>query len=82
MLTAENKNELNVLLASHKMTSHLAPPAIADAAMLATVAKMAREGKDEMALYVLHNVEPYALTEKPEEEPSLDINDLLCFLRS
>lgn len=49
---------------------------------LAHAAKMAREGKDEMVLYVLHNVEPYALTEKPEEEPSLDINDLLCFLRS
>lgn len=82
MLTAENKNEMNALLASYKMTSRLLSPSISDAAMLATVAKMAREGKDEMALYVLHNVEPYALTEKPEEEPSLDINDLLCFLRS
>lgn len=82
MLTAENKNEMNALLASYKMTSRLLSPSVSDAAMLATVAKMVREGKDEMALYVLHNVEPYALTEKPEEEPSLDINDLLCFLRS
>lgn len=82
MLTAKNKNELNALLASHKMMSYLAPPSIADAAMLATVAKMVREGKDEMALYVLHNVEPHALTEKPEEEPGLDVNDLLSFLQS
>lgn len=82
MMTAENKNEMNALLASYKMTSRVLSPTVSDAAMLATVAKMAQDGKDEMALYVLHNVEPYALTEKPEEEPSFDINDLLCFLRS
>ena len=66
MLTAENKNELDGLLASHEM---------------------ARYGKDEMALYVLHNIKPHALklAEEPEEkddEPSLDLGDLLRFLRS
>lgn len=37
MLTAENKNELDALLASHEMTSHLLSPTVSDAAMLATV---------------------------------------------
>lgn len=58
MLTAENKNELDGLLASHEMTSHLLSPTVSDAAMLATVVQMARDGKDEMALYVLHNIKP------------------------
>lgn len=44
MLTAENKNELDALLASHEMTSCLLSPAVSDAAMLATVAQMARDG--------------------------------------
>ena len=42
MLTAENKNELDGLLASHEMTSHLLSPTVSDAAMLATVVQMAR----------------------------------------
>lgn len=87
MLTAENKNELDGLLASHEMTSHLLSPTVSDAAMLATVVQMARDGKDEMALYVLHNIKPHALklAEEPEEkedEPEIDIGDLLRFLRS
>lgn len=88
MLTAENKNELDALLASHEMTSCLLNPTVPDAAMLATVAQMVRDGKDEMALYVLHNIKPYALelAEEPEkeeeDEPSLDLGDLLRFLRS
>lgn len=82
MLTAENKNELDDLL-----TSHLLSPTVSDAAMLATVVQMARDGKDEMALYVLHNIKPHALklAEEPEEEedePEIDIGDLLRFLRS
>ena len=87
MLTAENKYELDGLLASNEMISHLLSPTVSDAAMLATVVQMARDGKDEMALYVLHNIKPYALklAEEPEEEedePSLDLGDLLRFLRS
>lgn len=87
MLTAENKNELDGLLASHEMASHLLSPTVSDAAMLATVVQMAREGEDEMAMYMLHNLKPHALklAEEPEEkddEPSLDLGDLLRFLRS
>lgn len=79
MLTAENKNKLDGLLASHEMTSHPLSPIVSDAAMLATVV--------QMALYVLHNIKPHALklAEEPEEEkdePSLDLGDLLRFLRS
>ena len=88
MLTAENKNELDALLASHEMTSCLLSPTVSDAAMLATFAQMVRDGKDEMALYVLHNINPRALelAEEPEKEeenePNLDLGDLLRFLRS
>ena len=87
MLTAENKNAMDALMASHEMTSHLLDPTVSDAAMLATVTQMARDGKDEMALYVLHNIKPHGLklAEEPEEEedePSLDLGDLLRFLRS
>ena len=40
-----------------------------------------------MALYMLHNIKPHVLklAEEPEEEedePSLDLGDLLRFLRS
>lgn len=87
MLTAKNKNELDGLLASHEMISLLEGPTISDAAMLATVVQMVRDGEDEMALYVLHNIKPHALklAEEPEEEddePNLDLGDLLRFLRS
>lgn len=76
MMTAENKNEMNALLASYKMTSHLLSPSVSDAAMLATVAKMVQNGKDEMALYVLHNIKPYALAqaEDDEEKEKSEIN--------
>lgn len=89
MLTAENKNELDGLLASHEMTSHLLSPTVSGAAMLATVVQMARDGKDEMVLYVLHNIKPYGLelvekVEEKEDEPEidLDLGDLLRFLLS
>lgn len=32
-----------------------------DAAMLAALVQMARGGKDEMAMYMLHNLKPYAI---------------------
>mgnify|MGYP007065771323 CR=1 FL=1 len=89
MLTAENKNKLDGLLAFHEMTSHLLNPTVSDVAMLATVVQMARDGKDEMALYVLHNIKPYGLelaekVEEKEDEPEidLDLGDLLRFLLS
>lgn len=81
MLTAENKNEMNALLASYKMTSRVLSPTVSDAAMLATVAKMAQDGKDEMALYVLHNIKPHALAQAEDDEekekPEIDIDGLL-----
>lgn len=81
MLTAENKNELDALLASHKMTSCLVSPTVSDAALLATIIQMVQDGKDEMALYTLRNIKPHALelAEEPkkEEEDELDIGDLL-----
>ena len=76
MMTTESKNEMNALLASYKMTSRVLSPTVSDAAMLATVAKMAQDGKDEMALYVLHNIKPYALAqaEDDEEKEKSEIN--------
>ena len=81
MMTTENKNEMNALLASYKMTSRVLSPTVSDAAMLATVAKMAQDGKDEMALYVLHNIKPFCLTQAEDGEekkkPEIDIDGLL-----
>lgn len=77
-----NKNELDALLASHEMTSHLLSPTVSDAAMLATIVQMVQDGKDEMALYVLHNIKPHALklAEEPEEEedekPTFGVEDI------
>lgn len=84
MMTEKNKMDCDNLLKTHEMTQRVLDPNTADAAMLATVAQMVQDGKDEMALYVLHNIKPYALklAEEPEkeEEPSIDIGDLLHFL--
>lgn len=84
MLTVENTNEMNALLTSHKMISCLMNPIIADATVLATIAQMAQDGKDEMALYVLHNIKPYALewAEDGEEkgESKIDLTGLLSAL--
>ena len=87
MMTEKNKMECDDLLKTHEMTQKLLDANTADAAMLATLVQMARGGKDEMAMYMLHNLKPYALklAEEPEEEedePSLDLGDLLRFLRS
>ena len=81
MLTAENKNELDALMASHEMTFHLLGPTVSDAAMLATVTQMAQDGEDEMALYVLHNIKPHGLKlaedDEKKDEPEIDIGGLL-----
>lgn len=88
MLTTEDKKDLDTLLRTHEMTQVIIDPETADSAMLATVVQMARDGKDDMALYMLHNLKPHALklAEEPEkeeeDEPSLDLGDLLRFLRS
>lgn len=89
MMTEKNKMECDDLLKTHEMTQKLLDANTADAAMLATLVQMARGGKDEMALYVLHNIKPHALklAEEPEEEEDepgidLDLGDLLRFLRS
>ena len=81
MLTAENKNELDGLLKTHELTQKLL-----DAAMLATLVQMTRDGKDEMVMYMLHNLKPYAIEiaegGEEESEPEIDIGGLLSFLRS
>lgn len=86
MLTAENKNELDGLLKIHELTQKLLDTNTADAAMLATLVQMTRDGKDEMAMYMLHNLKPYAIEiaegGKEKDEPEIDIDALLNFLRS
>lgn len=61
MMTEKNKMECDDLLKTHEMTQKLLDANIADAAMLATLVQMARRGKDEMAMYMLHNLKPYAI---------------------
>lgn len=45
--------------------------------------RMARDGKDDMAMYMLHNLKPYALEiendgeEEDKQEIDTDINELL-----
>lgn len=52
--------------------------------MLATLVQMARGGKDEMAMYMLHNLNPYAIEiaegGKEKSEPEIDIDALLSAL--
>lgn len=50
-----------------------------DAAMLATLVQMTRNGEDEMAMYMLHNLKPYAIeiAEGGEDKPEIDITGLL-----
>lgn len=61
MMTVKNKMECDDLLKTHEMTQKLLDANIADAAMLATLVQMARGGEDEMAMYMLHNLKPYAI---------------------
>ena len=59
MMTEKNKMECDDLLKTHEMTQKLLDANTADAAMLATLVQMARGGKDEMAMYMLHNLKPF-----------------------
>lgn len=60
-MTEKNKMECDDLLKIHEMTQKLLDANTADAAMLATLVQMARGGKDEMAMYMPHNLKPYAI---------------------
>ena len=87
-MNAQTKKKLDLLIKMHEMTQKVIGAETTDTAMLATVVEMARDGNDEMALYMLHHLNPVVLElaeklEKEEDdEPSLDLGDLLRFLRS
>lgn len=84
MMTEKNKMECDDLLKTHEMTQKLLDANTADAAMLATLVQMARGGKDEMAMYMLHNLKPYAIeiaeSDKEKDEPEINIDALLSAL--
>lgn len=84
MMTEKNKMECDDLLKTHEMTQKLLDANTADAAMLATLVQMARGGEDEMAMYMLHNLKPYAIEiakgGKEKDEPEIDIDALLSDL--
>lgn len=84
MMTEKNKMECDDLLKTHEMTQKLLDANTADAAMLATLVQMVRRGKDEMAMYMLHNLKPYAIKiaedGKKKDEPEIDIDALLSAL--
>lgn len=83
MMTEKNKMECDDLLKTHEMTQKLLG-SNADAAMLATLVQMARDGENEMAMYMLHNLKPYAIEiaegGEEEDEPEIDITGLLSAL--
>lgn len=86
MMNAKNKMDCDNLLKTHELTQKLLDANTADAAMLATLVQMTRDGKDEMVMYMLHNLKPYAIEVaeggEEENEPEIGIGDLLNFLRS
>lgn len=86
MMTEKNKMDCDNLLKTHELTQKLLNANTADAAMLATLVQMTRDGKDEMAMYMLHNLKPYAIEiaegGKKKDESEIDIDALLNFLRS
>lgn len=83
MMTEKNKMECDDLLKAHEMTQKLLG-SNADAAMLATLVQMARDGENEMAMYMLHNLKPYAIEiaegGEEEDESEIDITGLLSAL--
>lgn len=58
MMNEKNKMECNDLLKIHEMTQKCLDASAADAAMLATLVQMTRDGKDEMVMYMLHKLNP------------------------
>lgn len=83
MMTEKNKMECDGLLKTHEMIQKLLG-SNADAAMLATLVQMARDGENEMVMYMLHNLKPYAIEiaegGEEEDEPEIDITGLLSAL--
>lgn len=83
MMTEKNKMECDDLLKAHEMMQKLLG-SNADAVMLATLVQMARDGENEMAMYMLHNLKPYAIEiaegGEEEDEPEIDITGLLSAL--
>lgn len=83
MMNEKNKMECNELLKVHELTQKLLGANVADASMLATLVAMARDGKDDVAMYMLHNLKPYALEiendgeEEDKREIDTDVNELL-----
>lgn len=81
MMNEKNKMDCDNLLKTHELTQKLLDANTADAAMLATLVQMTRDGKDEMVMYMLHNLKPYAIEVaeggKEENEPEIDIGGLL-----
>ena len=77
MMTEKNKMECDDLLKTHEMTQKLLDANTADAA---TLVQMVRGGKDEMAMYMLHNLKPYAIEiaegGKEKDEPKINIDAL------
>lgn len=61
MMNEEKKMACDNLLKTHEVTRKFLDAGTADAAMLTTLVQMARDGRDEMAVYMLHNLKPYAL---------------------
>ena len=84
MMTEKNKMECDDLLKTHEMTQKLLAANTVDAAMLATLVRMARGGEDEMAMYMLHNLKPYVIeiaeSDKEKDEPEINIDALLSAL--
>lgn len=84
MTNEKNKMDCDNLLKTHELTQKLLDANTADAAMLATLVQMTRDGKDEMVMYMLHNLKPYAIEiaegGKEEDEPEIDITGLLSAL--
>lgn len=76
MMTEKNKMECDDLLKTHEMTQKLLDANTADAAMLATLV--------QMAMYMLHNLKPYAIEiaegGKEKDEPEINIDALLSAL--
>ena len=74
------------LLKTHEAARKFLDAGTADTAMLTTLIQMVRDGRDEMAVYMLHNLKSYAIdiAECGEEksEPEIDIDDLLSALLS
>lgn len=76
MMNEKNKMECNELLKTHEMTQKCLDARAADAAMLAILVQMTRDGEDEMVMYMLHKLEPHAIeiAESDKEKDKSEIN--------